>query len=242
MVSISISTTVCVLNIHFRGHKLTRVPNWVKKGLLIEVKAQQQNEQEKQFYNQQENFEPNYFCVNDEKFKHHTDNSNFGCSHKPNNIMYESSDIAKFTPKNSSLNRIENNVESKSVYMPYKYKCDFNVLNHVDSLPQIHMKKTQIKSYSRDSTIDFKDGKDNLEKIFKIIKRSTKLLEKSKLKIKINQIIYDEWKEVASRIDIILFLVVSTTVLIAPIILFGKFFIYDETATDANRPCGCEIK
>ena len=34
-VSLSVGTTVCVLNFHFRGHKLKKVPNWLKKVLLI---------------------------------------------------------------------------------------------------------------------------------------------------------------------------------------------------------------
>ena len=37
IVSISVATSVCVLNLHFRGHKYSPVPTWIKKILFIET-------------------------------------------------------------------------------------------------------------------------------------------------------------------------------------------------------------
>jgi len=44
LVSISVAMTVCVLNFHFRGHKSSRLPNWLKVLLKIKHKIHDNSE------------------------------------------------------------------------------------------------------------------------------------------------------------------------------------------------------
>ena len=81
-------------------------------------------------------------------------------------------------------------------------------------------------------------NKASLDKIFKLIKKSSKLLERNAIKSKSIDNIYDEWKETAARIDQILFIISLLIVTIVPIILFGKFIIRGNSY-QTNHNCVC---
>ena len=46
-----------------------------------------------------------------------------------------------------------------------------------------------------------------------------------------------DWKEAARRVDLIFFVLVTTTVTVLPIYLFGKFMTNEYTIV--NRVCSC---
>ena len=76
--------------------------------------------------------------------------------------------------------------------------------------------------------------------LLKIIKLNFKKIDDEQVRTKrINEIII-EWKEAARRIENIFFLISLLTIISAPIILFGKFYIRDITAK-GNSVCGCHI-
>lgn len=93
--------------------------------------------------------------------------------------------------------------------------------------------KVSSSDYSREDR-----QRDNLDKILKVLKRSTRLLEKKYQRDKYNLIVYDDWKEVASRLDLVLFLLASSIVIMTPVLLFGKFIIRDESFSSFNSTCG----
>lgn len=82
---------------------------------------------------------------------------------------------------------------------------------------------------------------DLLEKILKLIRHSVKIIEKNSDKMAHNQAIYEEWKEVATRVDFILFIMSATVVVTSPIILFGRFYVTDSWLQQGVG-CSCPIR
>jgi hypothetical protein len=111
---------------------------------------------------------------------------------------------------------------------------NFNQLTNSSSIPCLHDTKSK-NDYS-------KTKKKNLEKLLILIKKSLRILETHNYKSKENSLIYDEWKELAYRVDHILFVISAFIVICAPILLFGKFYYRDvDSAIDRNE-CGCSFK
>ena len=106
--------------------------------------------------------------------------------------------------------------------------------------------------YLMDSYFDLTSHKANqctdnqlkLEKqiiaLLKIIKLNFKKIDDEQVRTKRISEIIIEWKEAARRIENIFFLISLLTIISAPIILFGKFYIRDITAK-GNSVCGCLI-
>ncbi len=76
-----------------------------------------------------------------------------------------------------------------------------------------------------------------LEKILKLIRQSIELLDKNREKKECSKVVVDEWKEVATRVDHILFFIATATIILSPIILFQKFFFRTQPAF---LGCGCD--
>jgi len=76
-----------------------------------------------------------------------------------------------------------------------------------------------------------------LEKILKLIRQSIELLDKNREKKECSKVIVDEWKEVATRVDHILFFIATATIILSPIILFHKFFFRTQPVYFG---CGCD--
>lgn len=83
---------------------------------------------------------------------------------------------------------------------------------------------------------------ETMEMIVKLIKKAIRLIEKNKLRATTLHLINDEWKEVASRVDLMLFIVACSIITLSPIFLFGKFFVYEGmfyTKAASSQACGC---
>jgi hypothetical protein len=83
-------------------------------------------------------------------------------------------------------------------------------------------------------------GVNNMEMVIKLMKKTIRLLEKGSLKKTTIQLITDDWKEVASRVDFVLFIIACTIVTMSPVFLFGKFFVQDSLLVSVvNKTCSC---
>jgi hypothetical protein len=81
----------------------------------------------------------------------------------------------------------------------------------------------------------------NIEKILKVTKKSADIYEKNYNRARTKQAISDEWKQVASRIDFILFIFATIVVLGTPAFLFGKYFIR-ELKNSSGQSCSCDYR
>ena len=68
-------------------------------------------------------------------------------------------------------------------------------------------------------------AKEHLEKIVVILRRSLRNLHKKRTSVRMSEIIIEEWRRVASRIDLILFFISAAVVTLTPLFLFGKYYI-----------------
>lgn len=76
------------------------------------------------------------------------------------------------------------------------------------------------------------------QKLLKLLRKNYRKFDDEKTKLKIQQEIRIEWKELARKLDLI-FLFISVIIIVtSPVILFGKFVIRDITARDGT--CGCD--
>jgi hypothetical protein len=165
----SLAATVCVLNFHFRGHKKTRVPKWIKFLLLI---------------------------------KSNSDNINKNLKTKPfENGFVQDSPIAK----NNKVNLIVSNEENGKLVEIKKISPSESLNN----MPKLNNKEESIR------------------KMCKIIRNCSKMIEKERAHLKHDEKIFIEWKEVARRLDRILFVISVAIVEITPLYLFGRKFKYN---------------
>ena len=77
----------------------------------------------------------------------------------------------------------------------------------------------------------------NIEKMLKITKLIAELYERNYVKTSLKQIISDEWKYVAARFDLFLFLFALFIVIGTPILLFAKYLKEDSYS---DLKCGCD--
>jgi hypothetical protein len=80
-----------------------------------------------------------------------------------------------------------------------------------------------------------------IEKIYRLLRNSKRLLENNlHRKLAHNDVNY-EWKEAARRIDLFLFIVSCTIVVVTPCFLFAKFVFFNgfTPISQTNKPCSC---
>lgn len=78
-------------------------------------------------------------------------------------------------------------------------------------------------------------------KLIKLLKCNFKKLDDDRVIIKNVQEIIIEWKEIARRLEYVFLAISFITIIIAPIILFGKFFVRDVLKKmPPITSCGCE--
>ena len=66
-------------------------------------------------------------------------------------------------------------------------------------------------------------------------------MKKQKQNSTVNEMVLIEWKELAKRIDYLMFFFAFFSISVTPVILFGKFFVRDFiTESHMSAPCGCE--
>lgn len=155
LLAIWLGATVGVLNFHFRGHKVTSIPNWLKRVLFMR------------------------------------------------------------TNNNTSL----------------------DLVVEIDEKNNLKVKDESKRTLNNKQTTNTITAETNIDKILKIMKIYIHKLDKTSSKSKQAEKIAIEWKEAARRIDLIFFVLVTTTVTVLPIYLFGKFMTNEYTIV--NRVCSC---
>ena len=229
LVSVSVSASVLVLNCHFRGHKITRVPNWIKTVLMLKtnkpsgfytndlIEEDDKNvyvERKMEYLSNNINISNNrLYAENFEAFRNSFEKTTLKSKEKPENDFNASRKDSKKKSKRGSYN--ENNFTNETVLSGKRSKF-------------------QNRTQSIDSA-KYKGNNESLDKLLKIIRHSVKLIDKNYLKLKSSQIANDEWKLVASRVDFFLFLIATFVVFTTPFVLFGKFlFTVEGPLSDPN--------
>lgn len=75
-------------------------------------------------------------------------------------------------------------------------------------------------------------------KLLKSIKYLLKKQERTDLRHKETNLIYDEWKEIARRVDFLMFIIFLIVVIATPICLFGKFSVMNNRSVN-TKGCQC---
>lgn len=96
--------------------------------------------------------------------------------------------------------------------------------------------------HQRKSSSCAREDKETLKtnKLIKLFKCSIRKLEEEKIMIKTIQEINIEWKEVARRLEYIFLVFSFVTIIVAPLVLFGKFYVRDFiNKKTVNPSCSC---
>ena len=115
----------------------------------------------------------------------------------------------------------------------FTYTIDYDYDSDSDNL----LLKSRQRAISSDNIRINGLTKKLLETILKLIRQSIELLDKNREKKECSKVVVDEWKEVATRVDHILFFIATATIIISPIILFHKFFFRTQPVF---LGCGCD--
>ena len=129
--------------------------------------------------------------------------------------------------------------ESRSSYSLYPVHLESNsikkTLNHFEK----RLKQPVTLNVATTSLDDY-----NLDKLLKSIKRLLKTNEKNEKSHKFKDAIFEEWKEVARRLDLVMFVTTLLIVMTVPLFLFGKFAFRADSLSlvRANSTCNCAIR
>lgn len=95
------------------------------------------------------------------------------------------------------------------------------------------------KPKRKSSNCDCKHLDEPMYKIVRLIKSSLKKSETEMVKLRKVEELKVEWKEAASRLENIFLVVSLVTIIVTPIVLFGKYFRKDYINFQTST-CGCE--
>jgi hypothetical protein len=222
LVSISVTASVAVLNFHFRGHRRNRVPKLIRKLFFIKAKQKALPIDSKPIQNDIDYSLNSFNEKNQKYFIYMSQNGN-----------------GKINTNRSggSKHRFSSQLSDKTIDIIKDERYTFNQMVNSSSIPICLQNKT-----NNHDTDNSSGKKKSLEKLLLLIKKSLRILEANHHKSKENSIIYDEWKELAFRVDHILFIISAFIVMCAPIFLFGKFYFKDVYSTVDRSECGCGFK
>jgi len=131
-------------------------------------------------------------------------------------------------PKPNNNNIINNNIYS----LTYSVESDLNSF-YLKKLNN----KFKLAEEEEDQQQQETNDQNNLERIFQIVSESFQLIQKDNYKLRKKKEILVEWKEVARRLDFVLFIIAFISITTTPIFLFGKFYFRDESINSST--CGC---
>ena len=75
-------------------------------------------------------------------------------------------------------------------------------------------------------------------KILKIVQKFSKLLEKENKSLKKKEVLKNEWKEAAKRLDFVLFIAATAIIFSTPIYYFGPY-LFQNDLKNIRAACGC---
>ncbi len=221
LVSISVTASVAVLNFHFRGHRRNRVPKFIRKIFFIKAK-QKVLENDNTYIQNNIDYSLNNFNDNKQKYFIYMNGNGKVNSNKLDSVK----------------NRRPSELSNKTIDIIKDETYNFNQMVNSSSIPICLQNKINSNHEIENSS----NKKKNLEKLLILIKKSLRILETNHYNSKEKSVIYDEWKELAYRVDHILFVISAFIVICAPIFLFGKFYFIDVRSTIDKNECGCSFK
>ena len=212
------------MNLHFRGHKYSPVPDWIKKLLFI---------------NTTEDIGINLIKIKNLKkgFRSTALNNTSTLSLKALEDYYHLNNRKKTFAKGKVFNESHLSKKPKHDHVPNDSNGKILYLNNNSSNKTV----AKLKNSSNGSMNPLSDQhliNANIEKILKITKLSAELFERNYVKTVFKQIISDEWKYVAARFDFFLFIFALFIVIGTPILLFGK---YAKRDFYKDLKCGCDV-
>ena len=192
LVSLSLASTICVLNFHYRGHRKTKVPRWLKFLLIMKM------------------------------------NNNL-------NVIENDTSDTKFSLVNSHKSKSSKNL-NLNLFTSSENASKSTRLKELHTIRESNSNANLKQTTNR--ALIFKSKDENLRKMCNLLKSCVKLMENDRALLKADDKIFIEWKEVARRLDIVLFCLSVAIVKVTPLYLFGKyFFIYKDFRS--NSVCGC---
>lgn len=98
-------------------------------------------------------------------------------------------------------------------------------------------KNMLIKTKSNNKNIQ--SNKETFNKLLETTKKYLKSCESKNKKKSTSEIVYDEWRLLAQKIDLILFFLTFIVIFMTPLIMFGKFYLRD-TMSNVSKKCSCD--
>jgi hypothetical protein len=225
IVSLSVASSVYVLNLHFRGHKYSPVPDWIKKILFIKTTED--------------------IGINLIKIKNFKKGFRSTALNKPSTLSlkalegyYHLKNRKKSFAKGKVFNESDLNKKNNYNHVPNDLNDKILSLNNNNLSNKTDTKFKNLSDASMNQLNDQHLINKNIEKILKITKLSAELFERNYIKTVFKQIISDEWKYVAARFDFFLFIFALFIVIGTPILLFGK---YAKRDFYKDLKCGCDV-
>jgi hypothetical protein len=190
LLSISVGASVVVLNFHFRGHRKTKVPGWLKRLFSIDSTS--------------------------------------------TNLEQINLDLIKIRRNWSFFSQDQLSILINSNKKRQIRKENINGCNLV-----LNMQNGRSNSPNKLQNVKFKSN-FKYSKTLKSIQRSLLILESSFIRSKENLLIFAEWKELALRLDRILFVITTFIAFAVPVLLFAKFYLKDYSLSTFERNLACE--
>jgi len=122
--------------------------------------------------------------------------------------------------KNLEMNQIENGFVMNN---DYDYNCNDKkmMVSTGKNVRIVEMKRNSL-SENLNKMTKLNSKEESIRKMCKIIRNCSKTIEKERVNLKHDEKIFIEWKEVARRVDRILFVISVLIVEITPLYLFGS--------------------
>ena len=125
-----------------------------------------------------------------------------------------------FIKQTKSSNSFQKNNKNHALNTNFLHMNDFNSFTKVTSL------------HDSDQSLD----NQNIEAILKLIKHSCNLIKKRDQDNKARQYMITEWREVARRLDRVLFVIFTIVALLMSFMLFRKIFLNE---VKISQVCDC---
>ena len=109
---------------------------------------------------------------------------------------------------------------------------------------KVPLNKISIKSKGAISintkTKPYRNNDRILKQIFQLVKRISQNFDKIQNKNREKERIGDEWKKVSRRLDLVLFVIHGSIMIIMPTVMFGKFYFMNQSLLNLQELCHCE--
>jgi hypothetical protein len=125
------------------------------------------------------------------------------------------------------------NIHSVPKWIKNVFGIDLRMESEMKKLTRFKNMLIKNRDSKKISSISNKESFDYLLETTKRYLKNCELTNRSK-----SDLIYDEWRLCAQKLDFILFFISLVVVFMTPIIIFGKFYLRDNMSNVTNQ-CSC---